>query len=420
MARSDLDASNAGRRFRLLVISSDTYPPTRVDVSVLFGRELAGRGHEIDWILQSEAECPHPYVTRWGGGRVWVGAMDLGPSLFRRIRRHILGIANDCRIFPRLKNGRYDAVQVKDKFLSGVFAMIASRIYRTKFIFWLSYPYPEHYLASARDGTARYPFLYVLRGLSFKWLLYRMLLPAADHVFVQSEQMRLDIAAQGIPLDKMTAIPMGIGVEMCTALDLSEKRQLIPAGAPCLLYLGTLGRVRRLDFLIRAFGLVRAALPAALLYIVGRGDHPADEALLHAEAARLNLRDSVIFVGQLPQAQALRYVQEADVCASPFFPSPVLRSTSPTKLVEYMAMGKAVVANDHPEQRRVIEASGAGYCVPYEESAFADAVVKLLRDPAAARLMGQNGRRYVLEHREYGVIAAEVEKRLLAIVEAPC
>jgi glycosyltransferase involved in cell wall biosynthesis len=420
MARSELDAPKAGRRFRLLVISSDTYPPTRVDVAVLFGRELARRGHEIDWILQSEAECPRPYAAHWGGGHVWVGATDLGQSLFHRVRKHALGIINDCRIFPCLKNGRYDAVEVKDKFLSGVFAMIASRIYRTKFIFWLSYPYPEHYLTSARDGTARYPFLYVLRGLSFRWLLYRWLLPAADHVFVQSEQMRLDIAAEGIPLDKMTAIPMGIGAEMCTAPDLSENRQLIPAGAPCLLYLGALGRMRRLDFLIRAFGLVREAIPAALLYIVGRGDHPEDEALLHAEAARLNLRDAVVFVGQLPQAHALQYVQEANVCASPFFPSPVLRSTSPTKLVEYMAMGKAVVANDHPEQRRVIEAGGAGYCVPYEEAAFAEAVVKLLRNPDAARLMGQNARRYVLEHREYGVIAAELEKRLAAIVEKPC
>ena len=70
------------RRLRLLVVSSDTYPPTRVDVSVLFGVELAGRGHEIDLILQSEAACPRAYVTPWGGGRVWVGATDLGHSLF--------------------------------------------------------------------------------------------------------------------------------------------------------------------------------------------------------------------------------------------------------------------------------------------------------------------------------------------------
>ncbi len=147
-----------------MVVSSDTFPPVRVDVAVLFGVELAGRGHEIDWILQSEAACPRAYVTQWGSGRVWVGATDLGQSLFNRIRKHVLGIANDCRLFSRLRHGCYDAIEVKDKFLSGIFAVIASRLFRTRFIYWLSYPFPEHYLLRARDGTARYPLLYRIRG----------------------------------------------------------------------------------------------------------------------------------------------------------------------------------------------------------------------------------------------------------------
>src|SRR5215475_10994400 len=65
-------------KFRLLVISSDPYPPTRVDGSVLFGEELAGRGHKIDYILQSEAHCEHSYVASWGGGRAWVAAANHG------------------------------------------------------------------------------------------------------------------------------------------------------------------------------------------------------------------------------------------------------------------------------------------------------------------------------------------------------
>jgi glycosyltransferase involved in cell wall biosynthesis len=407
-------------RFRLLVVSSDTYPPTRVDVTVLFVAELAGRGHHIDWILQSEAPCPHAYVTPWGGGQAWVGATDLGHSLFRRVKKHVLGIVNDLKIFSRLRLGRYDAIEVKDKFLSGIFAMVASRLYRTKFIYWLSYPYPEHYLLSARDGVARYPSLYVLRGWCFKWLLYRWLLPAADHVFVQSEEMRQDVAAKGIPLHKLTAIPMGVSVAMCTAKDLSRSRKILPAAVPCVIYLGALNKVRRLDFLIRAFALVRTIAPSARLYIVGRGDDPSDEALLTKEAARLNLGSAVVFVGQLPQPEALQYAQEADICVSPLYPTPVLRVASPTKLVEYMALGKAVVANDHPEQKRVIDASGAGYCVPYDEQAFADAVVNLLQDPNGARAMGQRGRQFVLEHRAYGVIADAVEKQLWTIVNGRC
>ena len=403
------------KRLRLLVVSSDTYPPTRVDVSVLFGAELAKRGHQIDWILQSEAACPHPYVAEWGGGRVWVGATDLGSSLIRRLHKHALGMLNDCRLFFLLRRSQYDAVQVKDKFLAGILALLASRLFHTRLIYWLSFPFPEYYLLRAHDGTARYPRLYVWRGLIFQWLLYRWLLPAADHVFVQSEQMREDIAAKGIPLEKMTAVPMGVQVDMFPAAEMPLARRVLPAGAPCVLYLGTLDKVRRLDFLIRVFALVRAAIPAARLYIVGRGEDPRDEAFLQGEVERLGLQPCVTFVGQLPQSQALRYVQEADVCVSPFYPTAVLRSTSPTKLVEYMAMGKAVVANDHPEQRRVIEASGAGYCVPYEEQAFAAAVVSLLEDPETARVMGQRGRRYAVEHRGYGVIADSVEKQLLAV-----
>ena len=411
-----MDTTAPDRRLRLLVVSSDTYPPTRVDVAVLFAAELAGRGHHIDWILQSEAACARAYEANWGGGRVWVGATDLKNSLLHRIRKHVLGIANDFGIFGRVRRGSYDAVEVKDKFLAGIFAVIACRLHRVKFIYWLSYPYPEHYLASARDGTARYAFLYTVRGLCFKWLLYRLLLPAAHHVFVQSEQMREEIAAQGISIRKMTAVPMGIDAALARAPDLSRERTLLPSGVPCLLYLGALDKVRRVDFLIRAFSLVRSAVPAARLYLVGKGVDPSDTTLLEDEAARLDLGSSVVFVGQLPQAEALKYVQEADVCATPLYPTPVLRVASPTKLVEYMALGKPVVANDHPEQKRLLQAGGAGYCVPYEERAFADAAVKLLQNPREARLMGLQGRAYVLEHRTYAVIADEVEKTLYRVL----
>jgi glycosyltransferase involved in cell wall biosynthesis len=408
------------RRLRLLIVSSDTFPPTRVDLSVLFGVNMAERGHEIDLLLQSEAACSHAYMTNWRGGRAWVGATDLGHSLLRRIRKHALGIANDLRLFSRLRRGGYDAVEVKDKFLSGILALLGRRLFHTRFIYWLSYPFPEHYLLLAEDRTARYRILWKVRGLAFKWLLYRLLLPAADHIFVQSEQMRVDVAAHGIPANKMTAVPMGVSLELCSLPDLSENRRLLPTGVPCLLYLGALDQVRRLDFLIRVFAEVKAAVPGALLYLVGKGYYPEDEAALIKEVARLDLQSAVLFVGQLPRAEALTYVQEADVCTSPLFPTPVMRPSSPTKLVEYMALGKAVVANDLPEQQRLIEESGGGICSAYAEQPFAAAIVSLLKDREKARLMGQRGRHYVIEHCSYGVIADKVEQRLRDLVEAPC
>lgn len=405
------------RPFRLLVISSDTFPPTRVDVSVLFGEELAARGHRIDWLLQSEMHCERAYTIPWGGGTAWVGATDLRSSMASRIRKHASGILHDFKVFSLLR-GDYDLVEVKDKFVSGLFAVLAARLFKKRFVYWLSYPFPEDYLLRASEPDAHHPLLYRLRGLVFKFLLYRILLPAADHVFVQSEQMRRDVATEGIPMDKMTAVPMGIKVQQFMAFSLHEKRQLIPDNQPCFLYLGTFRKVRRLDFLVRVLAEVRKTLPAVKLYIVGSGDDVNDEQDLIAEAVRLGVRDALVLTGQLPQTEALRYALEADVCVSPFYPTPVLNSTSPTKLVEYMAMGKPVVANDHPEQRLLIEESKGGYCVPYEEAAFAAAIVSLLQNPAAARLMGENGRCYVLEHRGYKKIADAVEIKFLQLAGA--
>jgi hypothetical protein len=62
---------------------------------------------------------------------------------------------------------------------------------------------------------------------------------------------------------------------------------------------------------------------------------------------RLGLSTAVTVTGFLPMEQAWEFVKQADICFSPLYPIPVLLSTSPTKFIEYMAMAKCIVANEH-------------------------------------------------------------------------
>jgi glycosyltransferase involved in cell wall biosynthesis len=409
--------SSESRRVSILVISSDTFPATRVDVAVLFAEELASRGHHVDFVLQSEGECRRAFMAPWGNGVVWVGPTDLGGSLLNRIRKHVLGIAHDVKMLWLLRGGDYDIVQVKDKFLSGVLAIVAARVCRRPFVYWLSYPFPEAYLHAAVDGTARYPMLSWVRGAIFSFLLYRVLLRAADHVFVQSDQMQRDVAGHGVPIEKLTPVPMGVKLDYVAHESVPRKRTFIPVSERCFLYLGELSRTRRLDFLIRVLGKVRERIPDAKLYLVGPGE-AVDRQLLVAEATRLGLMDAVVFVGQLPRDKAFEYVRDANVCVSPIFPNPVFNPASPTKLIEYMALGKAVVANDHPDQRFVIEQSRGGICVPWDEQAFADALIALLPAAELADAMGERGKRWVALNRAYPIIADNVEREYLRIAMA--
>jgi glycosyltransferase involved in cell wall biosynthesis len=165
--------------------------------------------------------------------------------------------------------------------------------------------------------------------------------------------------------------------------------------------LGTLLRERQLDFLVRVHALVVAAIPEARLTFVGSGWMPDDEALLLREAERLRVGSSVTITGWLPTAEAWQHVRRATLCVSPYLPVPILRSTSPTKLIEYMALGKPVVANDHPEQADVLHDSGAGIVCGWNEAEFAVAIIEIIQDRERAARMGAAGRAYVAEHRTH-------------------
>jgi len=398
---------------KLLILAEDKFPPFRVDVATLFGKKLAGLGYRIDWILQSEKDCATSYQTEWGGGRAWVAATDNGSGRIQRIRKHLRKLRNEFRVFPLARRNRYDVIQVKDDFIPAPLAILAAKMTGAKFTYWLSYPLPESDLYQAKAGTARYPLLYLIRGTVFKFLLYKIIMPAADHVFVQSEQMKKDVADMGIDLKKITAVPMGVEIEKIPYQQAGPGVQVKShAGEEkIILYLGTLLKMRRLDFLLDVLAQVLAKEESAKLYFVGDGEDPTDRLFLQEKAKELNIEDHVVFTGFLPMVEAWEYVRRAEVCVSPFYPTFILNSTSPTKLIEYMAMGRPVVANDHPEQSLVISESKGGLCVPYEVGAFAEGVLKILHNPAMAAVMGKNGRRYVTEHRTYDVIAQAVHQQ---------
>ena len=399
----------SGKKLRYVFLARDTFPPFRVDVDTLFGIEMVNRGHQIDWILQSEEHCDRGYKTTWHGCDVWVGRNRSGNSAFKKLRREIDKVIHDLKLIKLARNNNYDFIQVRDKYISALLALIIAKRRKLRFFYWLSYPTADSSLYKAKSGLARYPLYYFLRGKLFSYILYQLVMKRADHVFVQSEQMKKDMISHGIPERQLTAVPMGVPSSM---LEKSEGLLNKPANSheKKIAYLGTLARVRRIDFLINVLAHIKQAIPEAKLYLVGAGADAKDEEFLKREAEKLGVSDSVIITGFLPMEKAWEEVADCDVCVSPFYPTPILNSTSPTKLIEYMALGKAVVANDHPEQRLVISESGAGICVPYDQSAFADAIISLLKAPDTCKIMGAKGRNYVLKNRSYPVIADRVDK----------
>ncbi|MCE5242558.1 MAG: glycosyltransferase family 4 protein [Syntrophobacteraceae bacterium] len=402
----------------ILLVAADKFPPFRSDIAVLFGKKMVERGHRVDWILQSEETLRRSCRTSWRGSDVLVGRTDNGTSKFSKLRKNLYRILHELKMFRQLQSGQFDHLIVKDIFVSAVAAPLASAIFGVRLIYWLSFPFPEFYLHLAEKDLAPYPWFYRLRGHALKLLLYRFILPSAEHIFVQTAQMREDIAGHGIPRQKMTPVLMGVAVEDIPFWGYGAENG--NGKENTIVYLGTLGKERRLDFLLRAFRKVLDSGKNANLRLVGGGETEAEtaERIIKEEAGKLNISDKVHITGFQPQKTAWSHVRDAAVCVSPIPPGPILDCGSPTKLIEYMAMGKAAVANDHPEQRAVIEESGAGLCVPYDEDAFARAILYLLEHRGEAKAMGIRGRKYVESKRNYDILADLVERRLLGLQPA--
>jgi glycosyltransferase involved in cell wall biosynthesis len=409
--------TSSQRRVRILFMPREPFPTDRVRINVLFGRELPSRGHQVDLAAQAADDAAPPGPREWHGGTLFLGKTDSGKSILHRVRRHVLGLAHDIRCLLRVRRADYDAVVVSDKFLSASIGVVVARARKVKFIFWLTFPISEADLASARDGSARYPWVARARGRGGAWLLHKWIMPRCDHVFVQSDRMKRDVCAHGFDPRRVSPILTGFGLTQIDAVKRAARRT--DSSVATLAYLGTLSASRRLEFLIDMTGLLHRAGMRVKLLLIGDGDRPSDRSLLEQRAQREGVAEHVEITGFLPQAEALRRVFEAQICLSPIHRSPILDVGSPTKLVEYLALAMPVVANDHPEQRLMLRECRAGVCVPWGARHFARAVRWLLaRTPEELAAMGARGRKYVEQHRTYARIADDVERTLIQVVTA--
>lgn len=404
---------------RLFFITAETWPTFRADVAVLFGKYLPRLGVYADLVT---GHTPGDASRPWGGGEALLDDVS-----GRTVVKHFKTFLHHWRSLRRLDSARHDAIQVRDLPLPAALALRAARRRKLPFYYWMSYPMPEGQINLARargltEGFLKFFFPW-LRGRVGLFLLYRVVLPRADHIFVQSQRMKVNLVERGIPAEIMTSVPMGVDLEEIDTESIPPAADPRLAGRRVLVYLGTLDRPRRIETLFEMLALVRKSEPTALLVLVGDTHEDAHREWLKSQSLRAGVAEHVIWTGWLPMLEGWRYVRSAEIGLSPFPRGVLLDVASPTKVPEYLALGVPVVCNDNPDQQALIEAAGAGRCVPYTAEAFAGAVVELLALPKQARAaMGVRGRELVEGLRSYKRIAydlADQYSALLRISQSP-
>jgi glycosyltransferase involved in cell wall biosynthesis len=150
------------------------------------------------------------------------------------------------------------------------------------------------------------------------------------------------------------------------------------------IYIGTLGRIRRLGVLLEAAALARRSGTTFHLTLMGPGP---DAEHFRSEVERLDLGDVVRIADPVPYAGIPRAVAEHDVAVA-YVPDVEDWVYQPTlKVLEYRALGMPVLASDIPSNRVVIGEGKNGLLVGNSAEAIAAGITRLVReDGLLARL----------------------------------
>jgi glycosyltransferase involved in cell wall biosynthesis len=219
----------------------------------------------------------------------------------------------------------------------------------------------------------------------------------ADLVVVVSEVLRDGLVARGVEAERIVVRPNGVDTDRFHPdVDGSAiRRRHGIEGRTVVGFVGTFGMWHGAPVLARAARRILAERPDLHLLFVGDGRDRAEcEAILEGQ------RQSVTFTGLVPQADGPAHLAAMDILVAPHVPNSdgTRFFGSPTKLFEYMAMGRAIVASRLEQIGQVLEDGRTAILVPpADEAALARAILDLAGDPERRRILGAEARRRALE-----------------------
>ncbi len=220
----------------------------------------------------------------------------------------------------------------------------------------------------------------------------------SDHVVVVTPAFKDHLVQYWcVPPEKISVVENGVETDLFSPGPPDEqlRRELGAQGKFVVSYIGTMGMAHGLETLLDAAGWLRESAPRVQFLLVGEG---AEKEQIVALAKTRNLAN-VRFVGQQKRERVPDYIRASDVCLVLLKKTELFKTVIPTKMLEFMSCGRPVILGVDGQARHLVEEAKAGIFIEPENGiALSDAAIRLMEDGAMREQLGDNGRRYILQH----------------------
>lgn len=164
-----------------------------------------------------------------------------------------------------------------------------------------------------------------------------------------------------------------------------------------IFYGGSFAKKDGLECLIKAFDQVWNSYPSMELVLTGKGETGPDFEEIMKLIDGLPSKGSIHYLGYLSSQQYYKTLNEADIFIANRNNSMAAHTGFPSKLIEYLATGKAVIASNVGDVGRFLtHRKDALLVAPENQLEMQQAITLLLESPYLIATIGAEGRRTAL------------------------
>ncbi len=342
------------------------------EVATYYTAKHLAKSHEVHIITSWDKGLPRESITQEGFYLHRVYTIK---------KPRLLSLTYNVAAFLKLRKIKSDIVHAQSIF-SGLTAYLGKKL--------LSTPYVTY----CRGSDIYLPW-------PFKKSISNLILRNADAVVALSSDMKRQITE--ISNTRPVVVPNGIEVERFEGLSPEEAREKlgIKNNEKVILFVGSLRALKGVRYLIQAMVIIKQKEPNARLLIVGDGP---DRQGLENLVQKLDLQQSIDFVGGIPQERVPHYMMACDI-----FTLPSLSEGFGLACLEAMACGLPVVTTDVGGLPDLIKDGENGFLIPARNVAeLARKLATLLESDELRAVISRNNREKAKKY-DWSLISHQIE-----------
>lgn len=236
----------------------------------------------------------------------------------------------------------------------------------------------------------------------------------SDMILTVTPALNKYLAHLGLSSVKVFYLPVGIDTGLFQPIvekeNIKRKWGILPE-EKVVLFTGRLFDFSGLDMVIKGMPKILDILPNTKLVIAGDGPLYTKLVML---TKKLHLSGKVMLLGRQPYSKIPELIGIADLCINPFKPHILSLFAFPSKIVEYMAVGKAVLATNLLGTKEVLNNVAGVKLV--SQSNFLEAMLQLLKDENSLLSLGMQARLCAEKIFSLDVVCSRLEEILYKVV----